>query len=85
MGKISPREVVETVIDVLVGSYGNLGYIDFKMHSIKPNCKESVYIVKYSFIPRNNKDGKRLYYETRINIKDKNMFESKEIDEKELE
>jgi len=83
MGKISPREVIETVIDVIIGSYGNLGYLDFKIHTIKPNCKENVYIVKYSFIPR-NKDGKKIYYEARVNIKDKNVFESKEITEDDL-
>lgn len=81
---ISAKEVIETVIDVIVGSYGSLGYIGFRIHSIRPNCKENVYIVKYSFIPRDNKEGKRVFYEARVNIKDKNMFETKEIKEEDL-
>lgn len=81
---ISAKEVIETVIDVIVGSYGSLGYLGFRIHSIKPNCKENVFIVKYSFIPRDNKEGKRFFYEARVNIKDKSMFETKEIQEEEL-
>lgn len=84
MVKITPREVIETIIDTIVGSYGSLGYVGFKVHSIIPNHKENVYIVKYSFIPRDNKDGKRVFYEGRVNIKDKNIFASKEISEDDL-
>lgn len=81
---VSAKEVIETVIDIIVGSYGSLGYLGFRVHSIKPNCDENVYIVKYSFIPRDNKEGKRFFYEARVNIKNKNIFEAKEIQEEEL-
>lgn len=84
MAKTSAKEVVETVIDVIVSSYGSLGYVSFKIHSIKPNHKEDVFIAKYSFIPRDSKDNKRVFYEARINIKDKNIFETKEISESDL-
>ena len=80
---LGPKEVIETVIDIIVGSYGSLGYFGFKVHSIRPNCAEDTHIVKYSFIPRDNKEGKRFFYEARINIKDKNIFETKEIHEEE--
>ena len=83
MSTITPKEVIDTVIDAIVSSYGNLGYTSFRVHSIKPNHKQDVYVAKYSFIPR-DKENKRVFYETRINIKDKNMFETKEISEKEL-
>jgi hypothetical protein len=53
------------------------------MHSIKPNHKEGVFIVKYSFIPR--EDNKtRLFYESRIDIKGRNLLEAKEISEADL-
>ncbi|MBS3155293.1 hypothetical protein J4404_02230 [Candidatus Woesearchaeota archaeon] len=81
MAKISAKDVIETVIDVIVSSYGNLGYVGFRLHSIKQNHKENVYIAKYSFIPRENKESKRVFYEARVNIKDKNIFETKEISE----
>jgi hypothetical protein len=80
---MEPRQIVETVIDVLIGTYGNLGYLDFKVHSIEPNGRENVFIVKYSFIPRDN-ERKRLFYETRIDVRDKNNFATKEIKESEL-
>ena len=84
MAKISPKEVVETIIDTIIGSYGNLGYVGFKIHSIFPNHKYDVYIVRYSFIPRDSKDGQRVFYEGRVNIRDKNIFETKEISEIDL-
>ena len=80
----SAKEVIETVIDIIVGSYGSLGYLGFKVHSIKPNSNENVCVVKYSFIPRENKGGKRFFYEARVDIKNKNRFEAKEIQEEDL-
>ena len=53
------------------------------IYSIKPNHTENVYVVKYSFIPRNS-ERKKVFHETKINTKDKNMFETKEIKETEL-
>lgn len=84
VANIGPRDVVETVIEVIVGSHGSLGYLGFRLHSIKPNNKENVFVVKYSFIPRDGKEGKRVFYEARINIKDKNIFQTKEINEEDI-
>lgn len=80
---MEPREIVNTIVDVLVSTYGNLGYIDFKINSIEPNGEPNVFIVKYSFIPRNG-DKKKLFYLTKIDVVNKSNFASKEIKESEL-
>ena len=80
---MEPKQIVDTIIEVLVSAYGNLGYMDFKLHLIEPNSKEDVFIVKYSFIPRDT-ERKRLFYETRIDIKNKSNFATKEIKESDL-
>lgn len=83
MTNTTPREAVETIIDVLIGAHGSLGYTDFRIYSIKPNHLENVYIVKYSFIPRDS-ERKKIFHETKVNIIDKNIFETKEIKETDL-
>ena len=80
---MEPSHIIDTIISVLVSSYGNLGYLDFKIHSIEPNGRDNVFIVKYSFIPR-GENGKKLFYETRIDVRDKNNFATKEIKESDL-
>lgn len=84
MAKINAHEIVDVVINVLISSYGNLGYVSFKIHSIRPNGKKDRYIAKYSFIPRDGGD-KRIYYEARVDIKDKKLVEFEEIKESDLE
>jgi len=84
MTKINANEIVNVVINVLISSYGNLGYASFKIHSIKPNGKKDRYVAKYSFIPRDG-ENERIYYEARVDIKDKKLVEFEEIKEKDLE
>lgn len=80
---MEPRQIIETIVDILIGTYGTLGYIDFKINSIEPNGRPDVFIVKYSFIPRDG-EKKKLFYETRIDVKNKSNFATKEIKENEL-
>lgn len=83
MANINTEQAIEIVMRVLEKIYGNLGFLAFRMHSIKPNHKDGVFIVKYSFIPR--EDNKtRLFYESRIDIKGRNLLEAKEISEPDL-
>ncbi len=84
MGKINASEIVDIIVGVLASSYGNLGYTGFKIHSIKPNGKKDTSIVKYSFIPR-SETKERIFYDARIDIRDKKLVEFKEIKETELE
>lgn len=83
MEKISPNEVIETVLSVIETTYGNLGFLSFQLHSIKPNTKEGVYIIKYSFIPRGKDDG-RIFYLGKVNINNKNIFEIEQIKKAEV-
>ena len=84
MAKINANEIVNVVINVLISSYGNLGYASFKIHSIKPNSKKDRYVARYSFIPRDG-ENERIYYEARVDIKDKKLVEFEEIKEEDLE
>ena len=83
MTDTNPKQVIETIIEVLEIMYGNLGYLSFKLHFIKPNHEEGVFIIKYSFVPR-SPENKRVYSAGKVNIKDKNIFEIKEIKEEDL-
>jgi len=83
MTDTNPKEVIETILETIEATYGNLGFLSFRMHSIKPNHAEGVYIIKYSFIPR-SKDDERMFYYGKVNIKNKNIFEIKEIKEEDL-
>lgn len=80
---INPKQVIELILEILELTYGSLGYLNFRIHSIKPNSKEDVYIIKYSFVPR-SLDSKRLYYIGKVNIHDKNIFEIREVNEEEM-
>jgi len=84
MAKISPAETIDIIMNVLISSYGNLGFIGFKLHSIKPNGKKDRYVAKYSFIPR-GEEKQRIFYEARIDLKDKKLTEINEIKESDLE
>jgi len=84
MVDIEPKQIIEMIMDILEVSYGNLGYLSFRLHSINPNTDEDVYIIKYSFIPR-SPENKRIYYAGKVNIKNKNMFKIKEIKEEDLQ
>jgi len=83
MGRLSPQEVVNVVVETIEATYGSLGFLSFRIHSIKPNSKEEVFIVKYSFVPR-DKERERMFYKGKINIKNKNIFEMHEIKEEDL-
>ncbi len=84
MGKINANDIVDIVVNVLITSYGNLGYASFRIHSIKPNGKKDRYIARYSFIPRDG-ESKRIYHEARVDIKDKKLVEFEEIEETNLQ
>lgn len=84
MEDTNPKQVIEMIMDILEVSYGNLGFLSFKLHSIAPNTDEDVFIIKYSFIPR-SPENKRIYYAGKVNIKNKNIFRIKEIKEEDLE
>lgn len=83
MPEISPKMIIETIMQVLDASYGSLGYTAFKLHAIEPNASEDTYMVKYSFIPRSS-ENKRIYYLAKINVKNKNLFQVKEIKEEDI-
>lgn len=83
MADTNPKQVIELILEILEITYGSLGYLSFRFHSIKPNSKEEVYVIKYSLVPRSS-ENKRIFYSARVNIKDKNVFEFHEIKEEEL-
>ena len=83
MAEINPKQVIELILEILELTYGSLGYLNFRIHSIKPNSKEGVYIIKYSFVPRSS-DNKRLFYISNVNIKNRNIFEIKEVTEEQM-
>lgn len=83
MANLTPQEVIDIVLGVVESTYGNLGFLSFRLHSIKKNSKETIYIIKYSFIPR-SKEEQRIFYEAKVNVEDKNVFEIHEIKETDL-
>ena len=83
MVEINPKQVIELIMEILEVTYGSLGYLNFRLHSIRPNTKEGVYIIKYSFVPRGS-EIKRIFYKAKVNIKDKNIFELHDIKEEDL-
>lgn len=84
-GTIKPdtNAVLRAVISAIETTHGNLGFIAFRLHSLKPNQKDNVFIIKYSFIPR-EKDTARLFYKAKINIKTNNLYELEQIKEEDL-
>jgi hypothetical protein len=74
---------IRSVIETVEATYGNLGFLSFRLHSLRPNHKDQVYVIRYSFVPR-EKEAKRIFYEGRVNIQTKNLNEIKEIKESDL-
>ncbi len=83
MVDLDSKEAIGIVLDIIETMYGNLGFLSFRLHLIKPNHDDSIYIIKYSFIPR-EKDTKRIFYIGKVNIQTKKMIEFKEITEEDL-
>lgn len=83
MVEMDSKEIIGIVLDIIETMYGNLGFLSFRLHLIKPNHDNSIYIIKYSFIPR-EKDTKRIFYMGKVNIQTKKMIEFKEITEADL-
>lgn len=76
------HDVIKIVMRTVETTYGNLGFLSFRLHSIKPNTKENIFIIKYSFTPRG--ENKRIFYVGKVNIKKEDMFEVQEIKEEDL-
>lgn len=75
--------VIRSVITAVEATYGSLGFLSFRLHSVRQNHKENVFIVKYSFIPR-EKDAGRMYYKAKIDVKTSRLSEIQEIKEEDL-
>jgi hypothetical protein len=75
-------KVIDIVVDLIDKTYGALGYSGFKIHKIKPNTKEDIYYVYYSFIVRG--EEKKTYYKFKVDIDRHKSLELKEIKKEEI-
>lgn len=82
-GKVNATTIIRSIMSTIETTYGNLGFLSFRLHSIKENHTDNMYVIKYSFIPR-EKDTKRIYYRAKINITTRALSEIQEIKEEDL-
>lgn len=61
-------------------NYGNLAFISFRIHFVKPNDKKDVWIVKFSFKPQTTEDT-RIYNIIKVNIANKEIDSIEEVQE----
>lgn len=81
--KTDAKNVVHSVVEAIEATYGSLGFLSFRLHSLKQNSKENIFVIRYSFIPR-DKESNRLYYKAKVDIKTNNLFQIEEIKKEEL-
>jgi len=81
--EIDTTTIIRSVIAAVEATYGSLGFTAFRIHTIRKNHKENMFIIKYSFIPR-EKEAIRIFYRAKIDIKANALSDIQEIKEEDL-
>lgn len=68
---------------IVEDNFGNLAFLQFRVHSIKPNTDKDKWVVKTSIIP-NVSEKKRMFHKIKVNIVSGVMEDLTEITEENL-
>lgn len=77
---LDAKEATEIVRKYCEENFGNLAFLMFRVHYVKPNSKEGYWVIKCSLFPSTT-ERKRVFYQFRVNIKTNKVEEVNEIKE----
>lgn len=81
--EIDAKKATDIVRQYCEDNFGNLAFLLFRVHFIKPNTQEGYWIAKCSLIP-SMAEKKRVFYQFKLNIKTNKVEEVSEIKEEDL-